>query len=581
MYRLLFLLKILILCKPILLLAKEPVNLSHDLQGETLGLHSYQYAGNLKGSELRELEESGLFEQSSSDFIEFGLLGTYAWQKVELYNPFLEPKEVYIWDEVSSSDSLVVFQDYNRVGSNSSRTALKNRFVSLTVPPQATSLVHVVRKTSSIQVHSWSFWSDLDALTDTVRWTYSLWAALAATFTMSILFNLILYASYRESVYLYYIGYLVSYGSFSTLLWGVFEGVELKHIVPVAAAAGIFSICYSVTFLGKEKIPSWGIKLLGICLTLEATTVILLPLFPVFSGNLLAWASVSVTLSIIALGLYTYLKYRETYYLVFNISYGTVMLGAIYQIASWHGLLPFVGHHLMDLGFLLENALMLSALGLKILATIEERKHGFKEMEKLLYPHQIEQISAGHDLESTMPVGSSEAVILSFDVIGSSKVKDIAFEERYESFMVACRELMMDGYDGVYQRSRGYMIKEVGDGFVCSVGYPFHSLRGQPFDEAYELAATIIERFNHMINVPDASETIFCAIGIAHGPVKAYFSRSGSVRHDLWGRGIVLAKRYESSRKAIKNVRNISDSHLIICQDEVFENLAENLKQHH
>ena len=112
------------------------------------------------------------------------------------------------------------------------------------------------------------------------------------------------------------------------------------------------------------------------------------------------------------------------------------------------------------------------------------------------------------------------------------------------------------------------MIKEMGDGFLCSVGFPFKHLGSDIDTSAIEFAERIVASFTNQIIKLGTREPIYCSTGVARGRVKAYFSKSGSIRHDLWGDGIVKATRYEALRKDIFEILNIVPSNIIILQQQ-------------
>lgn len=205
------------------------------------------------------------------------------------------------------------------------------------------------------------------------------------------------------------------------------------------------------------------------------------------------------------------------------------------------------------------------------------RAHGYSQLAKMVYPHQLSQIQCGSEIEATMPVGSHDACVLAFDVIGSSRIKHEEFPEVLENFLSHCRDLMMEGYNGATMKSRGYMIKEMGDGFLCSIGFPFEQLGHLKTSCAVELAERIIEIFNNYMNALEYDKPIRCSIGIGKGLVRGFFSKSGAIRHDLWGAAIVKATRYESMRKIILT-KDDENSSIIILQDEVYQSLSQTQK---
>jgi hypothetical protein len=62
----------------------------------------------------------------------------------------------------------------------------------------------------------------------------------------------------------------------------------------------------------------------------------------------------------------------------------------------------------------------------------DTRQHLYNQLSKLVYPHQLERIKLGDELENTMPLKEGKAVINVFDVQGSSDIK----HERAAEFFV-------------------------------------------------------------------------------------------------------------------------------------------------
>ena len=174
-----------------------------------------------------------------------------------------------------------------------------------------------------------------------------------------------------------------------------------------------------------------------------------------------------------------------------------------------------------------------------------------------------------------MPLGENEACVISFDVIESSKVKHERFSEILEEFMSEVREMMMEEYDETTLTSNGYMIKEMGDGFLCSVGYPFKQVGGLQSECALQLAERMVQKFSKLVSTIESRKPIYCSAGIASGKVRSYFSKSGRIRDDLWGDAIVLATRYEGMRKQLFDLDRVKPGNIIIIQEAVYDSLNE------
>ena len=220
-------------------------------------------------------------------------------------------------------------------------------------------------------------------------------------------------------------------------------------------------------------------------------------------------------------------------------------------------------------------------MGYKIYGTEKERiknhkdlKHSYSQLAKVFYPHQLKAIQAGESLENTMPIDNKQAAVIAFDVIESSKVEFEGFKDALERFFGRCRQVIFEQYDEESLTANGYIVKEMGDGLLCSVGFPFKAPQdNQKCLCAVALAERFVSEFMDTVQSLPLTAPIFCAVGIAYDNVEGFFSESGVVKYDLFGKGLVLATRYETSRKEIVEKMNLGTKNIIILQHKVYESL--------
>ena len=389
-----------------------------------------------------------------------------------------------------------------------------------------------------------------------------------------ILYNVAMYFVFRKVYFLLYAGFSSSMAGIFATTSG-FIGYELNTIFGLCISAAIFSMVFTNSALNIRK----SSRVLFAALVLTYLSCFLIMFIGYFIKNpfILMSSGLFATFYMFAASI---VRYRQGYspailyicgYLVFSIGFSLTVINNIFLKIPWLGWASLFG-------WVMEIAFFSFAIALKVRisekSAIKKSMQAFSQLSKIVYPHQLSQIEKGEPLEETMPVGESEACVLSFDVVGSSQIKHEKFADAMEEFMSRTRLMMMDGYDAETMTSKGYMIKEMGDGFLCSVGFPFKSLGDLKTEDAVDLGQSIIETFTEVMQGVDAEHPIYCSIGIAKGPVKAYFSKSGSIRHDLWGKAIVLATRYEAMRKRIFETLNVPVSSVLLLQDEVYASLS-------
>lgn len=417
-----------------------------------------------------------------------------------------------------------------------------------------------------------------------------------------ILYNLLLFISIRERTYIYYVFYILSHTLFQMSLNGHLLQFVLPDYPALAGAmiptlVGTASIGVSIftqSFLETRTFLPRCDLALRICIGLGAL-LILMNMFLPYSmiipfANLLPFYFSLVCFVTGTLRLRQGYRPARIYMAAFAAFFSGVMLAA----ALTFGLVSstVLTEYGAQIGSTIEVIMLSIALASKInterktryeaqkhaLELALEKQHSYEQISKLLYPHQLMMIQKGVPIERTMPTGLDTACVLSFDVMDSSKVKNEGFSDMIEEFIADCRELMMRGYDGQKFMSNAYMIKEMGDGFLCSVGYPLKQLGRSKAECAVDLARQIIDRFARLNEKLDAPTPIYCCIGVAMGQVRSYFSKSGSIKYDLWGNGIVLATRYESLRKEITQRLELTPSNLLIIQEDVYHSLPSSMR---
>lgn len=212
---------------------------------------------------------------------------------------------------------------------------------------------------------------------------------------------------------------------------------------------------------------------------------------------------------------------------------------------------------------------------------LEQKKasHSFKQLDKVFYPHQLRMMEQGIELEKTMPCGSGKGCAIFFDIIASSKVEHERAQALFRETFGRCSELMMDHYNPERMECNAFRINEMGDGFLCSIGYPFQAPGGRANAEvALELAYRFVETFEENVRTLDYTNPIHCSIGIASGELESFYTTYRPIEYHMYGRAVILATRYEELRKILAQTMDIQGS-MIILQSQVFRSLPSSLRK--
>lgn len=200
--------------------------------------------------------------------------------------------------------------------------------------------------------------------------------------------------------------------------------------------------------------------------------------------------------------------------------------------------------------------------------------HMHREFRKIVYLHTVKLVAEGRNIEETMPTGTGDATVIAFDIVGSSKIKHSHAADAIERMMGRCYDAMSQGYDASRRQCRAYRVKEMGDGLICSIGFPFQTGSMETKGSvALKLAKEFANIFKEEMSKLNLPHEVYCAIGIAQGSVEGFFPRFGNKQYDLRGKSIVLATRYESMRNAVFQKTQTKGS-LIFIQDQVYNDLS-------
>lgn len=180
----------------------------------------------------------------------------------------------------------------------------------------------------------------------------------------------------------------------------------------------------------------------------------------------------------------------------------------------------------------------------------DTRQHLYNQLSKLVYPHQLERIKLGDELENTMPLKEGKAIINVFDVQRSSQIRHEKTADFFVNLFQSFLQICMKGYEHNPLRSQAFRLKETGDGFISSVGYPFLPVDSRSLaDSAVSTALTMFDTFNAEVEKFNYSRPIKGAIGLAYNSVQGTFQSGGIRSYDLFGEALIQASKYEELRK--------------------------------
>lgn len=214
----------------------------------------------------------------------------------------------------------------------------------------------------------------------------------------------------------------------------------------------------------------------------------------------------------------------------------------------------------------------------------DTRQHLYNQLSKLVYPHQLERIKLGDQLENTMPLKEGKGIINVFDVQKSSDIRHEKTQDFFMGVFQSFLQICMKGYEHNPLRSQAFRLKETGDGFISAIGYPFLPVDSRSLaDSAVSTALTMFEAFNVEVEKFNYSRPIKAAMGLAYNSVQGTFQSGGIRSYDLFGEALIQASKYEELRKqpVLWNIftrhaleLGLEHFHILIVQEVVYNSLS-------
>ena len=434
-----------------------------------------------------------------------------------------------------------------------------------------------------------------------VTYDYLIIGGVLAIFLVMTIYNFIIYVFVRKTYYLIYVVYLATSVLFNMCYLGVgynfageYSNLITDNWIYWLIINGFAAILFTVMFLELRENSNRIYKLILSLLVIFSAMLVLTYFRPFVSIRAYNIFLILFGLTAIPLGIYRYISgFRPALY--FTIAWGTLAIGSIFFNLTITKMIPLTiyGEWAYYFGASAEIVLLSLALGdllrfkeqkmmrqqadyiNKLEVEKKEKSHVYNQLQKVVYKHQISMIKKGAILEDTMPSLKSYGAVIALDIVNSSHMPHEQAQEFFRIFFFRCQEIMLQGYDEEKFVSTAYRIKEMGDGFLCSIGFPFRSPGNVNLGiAAIELSEKFINVFNDIVKDYSLKKEIFCSVAAAIGDLEAFYPIAGVKEYDLYGNGIILAARYEALRKRIFTESSLK-SNILTLQGKIFDMVPE------
>ncbi len=519
------------------------------------------------------------------------------WTELKISSEFSSSRMVFLEHGFTQPDIIRVFHksdniawtDLGRAGNNvpTSQWPVHYRapVFELKLEPGQNTL-RIYQESRDITGIDWKIWEPKNFYI-AVSWENILFGGFFAICLALSLYNLVIFAVSRDEVHFYYFWYLSSYGWIQMFVTGFTKLHIFTDTGPFLGRMGTSSIAISMfsayVFVGKilevHTFPRLMVRIYWTLAFVSLSNLVLTTVGPfhIAAQNCLIFSGVG---SLVALlyGAYA-LKQRNPMAPLFMVAWILLLIGTVIQVTALSG---FIENNPLTrsanfIGATVEAILISYALAFKTkrerIQEMSRRKHAFLQLEKMVYPHQLHMMQQGKQLEETMPFAAGNACVICVDMINSSKQNIQELKKFLRVFFDECDAIMNRGYEGENLKAYGFRIKEMGDGFLCSIGFPFNPPSNLKIQEiALDMATDFVAKFHETLRqypLHGPTEPLL-SIGIAEGSIEGFFTLSGLRSYELFGKGIVLASRYEGLRKVFAIP---GQGHLVCLRSTIYQAL--------
>ena len=393
--------------------------------------------------------------------------------------------------------------------------------------------------------------------------------------------SLVLFLFFREALLFWYFTYCTTttlmiclQTTMPVLLYSSFLKDHNIIYADLLNLSMIFELIATMFFINNYlNIPATNPKLSRFCFLYSLVFPVSLVVMP-YNHNFIKGLVASYVVIITSLFVYSIVKkipaarqgFVSWAFYLFGISFTIGSVGGDFSLGLKVGWICYV------IEMVLFGGLSAQKIYRHMLRINDQRNHSYSQLEKLVYPSQLDQMMKGSLLENTMPTSRDTGAILCFDIEESTKLGHVENHNFFKEFLLESQLLMTQGLEVDGEICFGYRLKEMGDGFICSFGYPLKTTWVPPqrvaetFAREFQLILQRIgeRHFGHEVN---------CGIGISFGTLGGFFPNGGIQQYDMYGRPLIMASRFEQFRKTLKQDLNLKGS-LCVIGENVFEALS-------
>jgi len=473
------------------LVAETSFNIRSELKGESIAPYIWYLEDTTDSLEIQDVikpENSKKFTKNQSDSLSFGFKSHPFWFKFSVDNsnsfplswvleigyPMLDQIELFILKEDGTYE---VKTEGDERPFHERNVKYRNFLFELTEKPYSKNTYYIRITTTSSLSFPILAWSPTN-LTEKINTEQTLLGMSYGIIFIMIFYNLFILFSTGDRSYLYYILFVLFYGSFLTTL----NGVAFEYLWPnqvwwanqclpfFICSASLFGLLFGRNFLNlKIFSPKFSIWMQLLMLVAIVGSIISLTLkYSIGIKIATALAGITVLTLFIAGGIGMYHRYKPARF--YLIAWFALILGiGAYSLKAF-GLLPnnFFTHWGVQIGAVMEMFLLSLALGDKINTLKAEKEKAQRELN-IAYgrfvPHEflnflgkksILEVNLGDQVLKNM-------TILFSDIRSFTSLSETMSPEENFNFINAYLGRVVP----VFRKNHGIVDKFIGDGIMA------------------------------------------------------------------------------------------------------------------
>ena len=241
-----------LILSPSRLLGGEFIDISDEhFQGHFLGLKTYWYRGDQSIETVSSSAFENNFALGDRPTLSFGIDKNVYWYRLDIYNSSQKETKIFLNELVNRVSEFSLYINTELIGRLTPEHTIKERVISFTLKPEATTRLFIKMQTNGYQRMTWRLWLSPEDMTRSIEGRTSQVSVFLSILLMSLFFNLMLIVAFKERLHVYYSFYLMTFAVWVVWANSLFYlgGLTTSLGPTIETLVGSFVILFTIEFL--------------------------------------------------------------------------------------------------------------------------------------------------------------------------------------------------------------------------------------------------------------------------------------------------------------------------------------------